>query len=217
MPEVIFPGPAGRLEGYYHPSDVENAPLALVLSPHPQAQGHMNQRIPLALYDLFQQRGFNVLRFNYRGVGHSQGAYDQGAGELADAASALDWLQSFNKNTPFCWTAGYSFGAWVCLQLLMRRPEIEGFLAISPPTNTYDLSFLAPCPSSGLVLYGTEDSITPHEDVTQALSRVRTQKGKKITPQPLEGADHFYRGTYLETMLEDAGAYLDEHLDMVTS
>ena len=126
-------------------------------------------------------------------------------------------FKALTKIRPFAGQQATLLGPGFASNFSCGALKLKVFLAISPPTNTYDLSFLAPCPSSGLVLYGTEDSITPHEDVTQALSRVRTQKGKKITPQPLEGADHFYRGTYLETMLEDAGAYLDEHLDMVTS
>jgi uncharacterized protein len=55
-----------------------------------------------------------------------------------------------------CWVAGFSFGAWIGMQLLMRRPEIEGFISIAPPANLYDFSFLAPCPSSGLIIHGDQ-------------------------------------------------------------
>ena len=81
--------------------------------------------------------GFTVLRFNFRGVGRSQGEYDQGVGELSDAASALDYLQSMNPNAKHCWVAGFSFGAWIGMQLLMRRPEITGFISVARrPTCT---------------------------------------------------------------------------------
>ena len=69
-------------------------------------------------------------------------------------ASALDWAQSVNTEARSCWIAGFSFGAWIGMQLLMRRPEIEGFISIAPPANLYDFSFLAPCPSSGLIIHG---------------------------------------------------------------
>jgi alpha/beta superfamily hydrolase len=105
------------------------------------------------------RRGFSTLRFNFRGVGRSQGSFDRGEGELSDAASALDWLQTYNPNAQFCWIAGFSFGAWIGMQLLMRRPEIESFIAVSPPANIYDFTFLAPCPSSGLVLQGDQDTV----------------------------------------------------------
>ena len=74
MPEVIFTGPAGRLEGRYHPAKQKNAPIAMVLHPHPQFGGNMNNPIVYQVYYAFVHRGFSVLRFNFRGVGRSQGS-----------------------------------------------------------------------------------------------------------------------------------------------
>ena len=90
MPEVFVNGPEGRLEGRYRHGDAPNSPIALVLHPHPQHGGTMNNKIVYALYQAFVRRGFSVLRFNFRGVGRSQGEFDSGLGELSDAASALD-------------------------------------------------------------------------------------------------------------------------------
>ena len=151
MPEIIFNGPEGRLEGRYQPGNSEESPLALILHPHPQMpNGNMNNRITYTLFQTFSALGFAVLRFNFRGVGRSQGVYDEGQGELGDAAAALDWLQMMNRNAKTCWIAGYSFGAWIGMQLLMRRPEISGFISVAPPANSKDFSFLAPCPASGV-------------------------------------------------------------------
>jgi len=111
MPEVIFPGPEGRLEGRYHPQKSKDAPIAIVLHPHPQFGGTMNNKVVYNLHYAFYNMGFTVLRFNFRGVGRSQGEYDLGVGELSDAASALDYLQSMNTNAKHCWVAGFSFGA----------------------------------------------------------------------------------------------------------
>ena len=149
MPEVIFTGPAGRLEGRYQPSKQKSAPIAIVLHPHPQFGGTMNNKIVYELFYMFQKRDFTTVRFNFRGIGRSQGEFDHGTGELSDAAAALDWVQSLHPDSKSCWVAGYSFGAWIGMQLLMRRPEIEGFISIAPQPNIYDFSFLAPCPSSG--------------------------------------------------------------------
>ena len=88
MPEVIFNGPEGRLEGRYHHGKGPNAPLALLLHPHPKFGGTMNNRVVFHMFQAFTRRGFSTLRFNSRGVGHSQGVYDDGLGELSDAASA---------------------------------------------------------------------------------------------------------------------------------
>ncbi|MEJ0060997.1 MAG: alpha/beta hydrolase [Terricaulis sp.] len=194
MPEVIFPGAAGRVEGRYSEPKREGSPIALILHGHPRAGGSMQDRVTVQLYKLFVDFDFAVLRFNFRGIGRSQGVFDNGMGELSDAASALDYLQSMNPNAEQCWVGGYSFGAWIGLQLLMRRPEIDGFLAVSPPANHYDLSFLAPCPASGLILYGTRDSVTTASDMERVVARIRTQKNIKVDHQPIEGADHFFRG-----------------------
>ena len=116
MPEVIFNGSDGRLEGRYVHGEGPTAPLALVLHPHPQHGGTMNNRTVYSMFHMFVKRGFSVLRFNFRGVGRSQGVFDHGQGELRDAAAALDWMQQHNPNSTGCWVAGFSFGAWIAMQ-----------------------------------------------------------------------------------------------------
>ncbi len=78
------------------------------------------------------------------------------------------------------------------MQLLMRRPEISGFISISPPANIYDFSFLAPCPSSGLILHGTKDDLVPEPDVAKFAERLSQQRGITIDYQKIPGASHFY-------------------------
>ena len=138
----------------------------------------MNNQVVYSLYYTFAQRGFSVLRFNFRGVGRSQGFWDGGPGELADAASALDWLQIVKPDAKYCWIAGVSFGTWIAMQLLMRRPEIDGFICVAPPSNLYDFSFLAPCPSSGLMINGDKDRVVP------------TQLGRRAVGQAQDPARH---------------------------
>ncbi len=146
MPEVVLTGAAGRLEGRYAPGKTANAPIALILHPHPKAGGHMNNPVTVQLYHLFMKRGFATLRFNFRGVGKSQGEFDSGIGELADAASALDWLQAMNPQASQCWVAGYSFGAWISMQLLMRRPETDGFISVVAADQRLRLQLPGPLP-----------------------------------------------------------------------
>ena len=211
MPEVIFTGPAGRLEGRFHPSKQRGAPIAVILHPHPQFGGTMNNQIVYNLYYTFAERGFSVLRFNFRGVGRSQGNFDHGSGELSDAAAALDWVQGLHPNAGQCWIAGFSFGAWIGMQLLMRRPEIEGFISVAPPANLYDFSFLAPCPSSGLIIHGDKDAVVPHKDVTGLVDKLKTQKGIVIEQKVVPGANHFFDGK-LEPLMETVTGYLDMRL-----
>ena len=192
MPEIIFPGPDGRLEGRYHPQKERDAPIAIILHPHPQFGGTMNNKVVYNLHYAFHRLGFSVLRFNFRGVGRSQGEFDQGIGELSDAASALDYLQALNPNARACYVAGFSFGAWIGMQLLMRRPEIVGFVSIAPPANMYDFSFLAPCPSSGLIVNGDADRIAPPNDVEKLAAKLKTQRGITIDHVVVPGANHFF-------------------------
>jgi alpha/beta superfamily hydrolase len=208
MPEVIFTGPEGRLEGRYHHSTTQRAPIAIILHPHPQHGGTMNNKVVYNLYHTFVNRGFSVLRFNFRGVGRSQGEFDNGLGELSDAASALDWLQSVNPNTVACWVAGFSFGAWIGMQLLMRRPEVEGFVSIAPPANMYDFSFLAPCPSSGIIVQGTNDDVVPEPSVEKFVNKLKMQKNITIDYSLIKGANHFFKD-HMDQMNEVVGNYVD--------
>ncbi len=211
MPEVIISGPAGRIEARYHHQPEPDAPVAIILHPHPQFGGTMNNQIVYHLYYSFVRRKFSVLRFNFRGVGRSQGLFDNGPGELSDAATALDWMQGYNPDAPFCWIAGVSFGAWIAMQLLMRRPEIEGFIAVAPPANLYDFSFLAPCPSSGLMVNGAEDRVVSTESVIGLVEKLKTQKGVIIDHDVVPGANHFFEG-HVEELMVGVDAYLDKRL-----
>lgn len=211
MPEVIFNGTEGRLEGRYHHSKRSAAPIALMLHPHPLHGGTMNNRVVFGLFQAFQRRGFSVLRFNFRGVGRSQGRFDAGQGELSDAAAALDWMQTVNPNASACWIAGYSFGAWIGMQLLMRRPEIDGFVSISPPAGTLDFTFLAPCPASGLIVHGSKDEVVPSEAVEKLAKKLANQKNVFVDYRLINGADHFY-GERMPELMSTVESYLDRAL-----
>jgi alpha/beta superfamily hydrolase len=215
MPEVIFTGPAGRIEGRFQPSKEKNGPIAIILHPHPQFGGTMNNAITYQLFYMFAKRGFAVLRFNFRGVGRSQGEFDHGEGELSDAASALDWVQTIHPDARACWVAGFSFGSWIGMQLLMRRPEIEGFISIAPQANLYDFSFLAPCPSSGLIVHGDQDKVAPPKDVQTLVDKLKTQKGIVVEQQIMPGANHFFEGQ-VEPLIDICGNYVDRRLAALT-
>ena len=163
---------------------------------------------------MFLDRGFSVLRFNFRGVGRSQGQFDSGIGELSDAASALDWLQALTGDARQCWIAGYSFGAWIGMQLLMRRPEISGFISVAPPANLYDFSFLAPCPASGLIVHGAADKIVPKEDIERLVERLQAQKGITIDYDSIKGANHFFDKD-MSTLEGSISQYLDRRISEI--
>ena len=213
MPEVIIPGPEGRLEGRYGHCKTPNAPIALLLHPHPQHGGTMNNKIVYQLYHAYLRQGFSVLRFNFRGVGRSQGTYDRGEGELSDATAALDFLQVHNPTAQMTWVTGFSFGAWIAMQLLMRRPEIDAFVAVAPPANIYDFGFLAPCPSSGMIVHGTADKIVPADAVAKLVQKLQLQRGIKIEHRSIPGADHFF-SDHTDTLVEHVEEYVQKCLPM---
>ena len=211
MPEVNFNGPEGRLEGRYQRASDPSAPAAIILHPHPQFGGTMNNKVVYHLYQTFLSRGFSVLRFNFRGVGRSRGVFDNGTGELSDAASALDWMQTQNPNASTCWVAGFSFGAWIGMQLLMRRPEISGFVSAAPPANNYDFTFLAPCPASGIIIHGTADDLVPEADVAKLADRLTNQKNITIDYETIEGANHLFEN-YIDDLKLLVNNYLDKRM-----
>jgi len=212
MPEVLIAGPVGRIEARYHQAKDRNAPLAIVLHPHPEHGGTMNNKITYALFRTFVEQGFTALRFNFRGVGRSEGKFDHGEGELSDAAACLDWLQVQNPEPRQCWVAGFSFGAWICMQLLMRRPELDGFIAVAPPANMYDFTFLAACPVSGMILQGAKDEIVTRDSVMKLTAKLSAQRGLHIDYRVIPEADHFF-GHQLPELTGHVNEYLTAALN----
>ena len=202
--EVFIPGPAGRIQAKYTKSKRKNAPVALILQPHPQYGGTMNNRVVVETFISFQKNDFSVIRINFRGVGKSDGNFDHGQGELSDAAIALDWIERENQDYSQCWISGFSFGALICMQLLMRRPEINRFISIAPQPNVYDFSFLAPCPTSGMIVYVKNDALVPSEYLANLKKKLDSQKGIKVQFNEIIGANHFF---------ENKEAHLSKILD----
>ena len=130
---------------------------------------------------------------------------------MSDAAASLDWIQSQVSDSKGCWVAGYSFGAWIAMQLLMRRPEIEGFISISPPANMYDFNFLAPCPSSGIILHGEEDKVVPKDDILRLVEKLQTQRNINIDYKNIAGANHFFENK-TDKLINEVSKYLDSRL-----
>jgi alpha/beta superfamily hydrolase len=94
----------------------------------------------------------------------------------------------------------------------MRRPETDGFISVSPPTNMYDFSFLAPCPASGLILHGSADTIVPPVEVEKVVTKLRTQKGIVIDYELVEDANHFWAERLVEVE-QRVGNYLDKRIE----
>ena len=209
MPEILLNGPIGRLEARYTHNNVPNSPSVLILHAHPGHGGNMNNHLPLKLHKFFSDIGFSSLRFNFRGVGKSDGEHDGSEGELADSAIALDWLQNQNQESKEYWVCGISFGAWVGMQLLMRRPEIPKFILISPPVGKYDFNFLAPCPASGLVISAEKDNLIDNNDVNDVVKKLNKQKSITVKQETIKFADHFFLNNE-QKVIDKIKKYIDQ-------
>ena len=191
--EIFIPGSSGRIQAKYFKSKQRGAPVALVLQPHPQYGGTMNNKIVYETYNCFYKNNFSVIRINFRGVEKSDGVFDNGQGELSDAAAALDWIEKENPGYSQCWVSGFSFGALICMQLIMRRPEVNKFVTISPQPNLYDFSFLSPCPISGIVIYGKNDELVHVDHILNLKKRLSMQKNIDVKFESINNANHFYK------------------------
>ena len=205
--EVFIPGPAGRLEAKYFKSKRKGSPVAVVLHPHPQYGGTMNNRVVQEIYNVFIRNGFSVLRFNFRGVEKSEGTFDNGQGELSDAAAALDWIERENQDYSQCWVSGFSFGSLICMQLIMRRPEVTKFVCVAPQPNVYDFTFLAPCPTSGQIISGESDELVPKTNIDDLKNRLTNQKNIEVDFSSIKNANHFFK-----TKEEDLKNIIDKYI-----
>ena len=190
---IFIPGPSGRIQAKYFKSKKQGAPVALVLQPHPQYGGTMNNRIVYETYNCFYRNNFSVIRINFRGVDKSDGIFDNGQGELSDAAAALDWIERENPGYSQCWVSGFSFGALICMQLIMRRPEVNKFVTISPQPNLYDFTFLSPCPISGTIIFGKNDELVQLDSILNLQKRLSMQKNINVKFEQIQNANHFFK------------------------
>jgi len=209
MVDVVIPGESGKIHAVYHKSANEAAPLAVVLSGNPRAGYHMNDRISYAIFRSFMDIGFSVVRFNYRGVGDSEGTIGAAADNMMDIATVIDWVQNQNEDSDKIWLSGHHTGAWYVLQAMMRRPEVSGFALISPDCGVSDFAFLSPRPNRGLLIQGaaeSEDAISFAPGLTQILKK---QAQIALETIRIKNADSKYSapGT-LKQMYDDLKAYV---------
>ena len=163
-------------------------------------------RAQYAIADYLQSGPKRLQIQAFRGVGKSDGEHDGSEGELADAAIALDWLQNQNQESQDYWICGISFGAWVGMQLLMRRPEILKFVLVSPPVGKYDFNFLAPCPASGVIINADKDSLIEVSLIKDVVRRLNQQKSIDVKQEVIKSTDHFFNN-HEEKVIEKVKKY----------
>ena len=191
LKKIVFNGYTGQMNARFSQGQDSGVPCALILQPNLKHGNALSNRITSHIFYSFVKNNFSTLHVSFNWDENLVDA-EKSTKELADVAAALDWLQLQNSESANFWIASFSFGAWIAMQLLMRRPEIEGFVIASPTVETQDFSFLSPCPISGIILHGGADSLVNEELVAQFVTKLRNQKNSKIEYSVISEADHFF-------------------------
>ncbi len=190
--KVFFRSEDYRLEGMLY----EGGELgSIVTHPHPLYGGNMYNNVVEAMVKAYQDAGHTTLRFNFRGVGESEGRHEGGEGEQGDVEAAIQFLRE-ELGISDLHLAGYSFGAWVNAMGIEKYVGVRTFVMVSPPVAFLDHSFVGPEPRVGLVITGSKDEIAPPALVKDLVDRWNPQARFYI----IEGADHFYWGMEQELM-----------------
>jgi len=160
----------------------------VVTHPHPQYGGDMHNNVMDAVCHAYYEKGYSTLRFNFRGVGQSQGSYDNGVGEQEDVKAALRYLKDLCKKEIDL--AGYSFGAWVNALGLDKYDQVNRVIMVSPPVCFMDMSFLKYSPKIGLVISGADDDIAGVKEIEEMLPVWNPEAVFRV----ILDCDHFYGG-----------------------
>jgi alpha/beta superfamily hydrolase len=161
---------------------------AVITHPHSLYGGSMDNEVVGAITQVYRQQGYTTLRFNFRGVGRSQGEYGGGRGELRDLKIALGYLIGRGKTRIDL--AGYSFGAWVNALLSPDEDLVKRMIMVSPPVDFLDFSSVQRIPPLQLVITGSYDEFAPPARIKTLLSRWNPTALLEV----ISGADHFYEG-----------------------
>ena len=198
-------GPAGTLEAVLEiPGDGEAVAAAVVCHPHPVHGGTMHNKVAHTLARAFVGIGFATLRFNFRGVGESAGAFDDGIGELQDVHAALDYIRDRHPALPL-WLGGFSFGAAMSIRAAAES-SVSGLVSIAPAAHRFagDLSVQPDCP--WLIAHGDEDELVPIEETVEWADSLEPGPELLVFPQ----TSHFFHGKLVE-LREAVRDFVVEH------
>ena len=199
--KITFKSGVCRLEGYWQPGAANKG--VVITHPHPLYGGTMRNPVVETVQSIYQKHGYATLRFNFRGVGSSQGHYDNGAGEQDDVSAAIAFVR--HKTVPAVDLAGYSFGAWVNARVAAeKRTPIESMIMVSPPVGFIEFENTTPLSCLDVVITGSRDDIAPAHHIRALLPAWNPDAQFEV----IDGCDHFYSG-YLEKLESILDRYLE--------
>ncbi|MBS0431381.1 MAG: alpha/beta fold hydrolase [Proteobacteria bacterium] len=173
--EFALPGPAGRLEVATAAAAVEDARAGTVIicHPHPQHGGSLRNKVVTMLERALRESGLDTVRFNFRGVGHSEGAYDEGDGESGDLVAVAQWLRRVRPDDAL-WLAGFSFGSYVALRSA-RSLAAQALVTVAPPVGRWDFEGVAMPECPWLVVQGEDDEVVDPQAVFEWAATLQPQ------------------------------------------
>lgn len=188
---VNIPTPQGHLEGILKPEEEGTQPVytSIVCHPHPLGGGNMHNKVVFKVAQTLQGLNIPALRFNFRGVGHSTGSYDEGRGEMDDVRYALEFLSRRYPGVPTI-IGGFSFGSYVALKVGANDDRAQALIGLGVPARMFQEDTLQNCHKPKFFVHGTEDELTPYDLTIRWFEQVPAPKSM-IT---IEGADHFFQG-----------------------
>jgi len=197
---LFIPGSGGRLEALLW--SVAESPAgtpslaALVCHPHPLFGGTMHNKVVYQTAKTLHRFGIPVLRFNFRGVGSSEGQHDKGRGEREDVVAAIDFMAEQYPDAPLL-LAGFSFGSWVGLEVACRHARVTEMIGLGLPVASVDVrdfSYLAHCSKPKLLACGEFDTFGPPDALRSLVAQFPPQTAGSVTVSVIRGADHFFAG-----------------------
>jgi alpha/beta superfamily hydrolase len=184
-------GPVGRLEALLdEPAAGVDVRAAVVFAhPHPQYGGTMHSKVVYQAAKALGRIGCAVLRFNFRGVGSSAGAFDEGVGESDDFRAGLDFMQQRYQNVRL-WAGGFSFGAWIGLTVAVQNPRVSTMIGIAPPVARYDMEAVRRSAKAKFFIQGERDELCPLKQMQEFYAHCEEPKELVV----IDAADHLFDG-----------------------
>jgi alpha/beta superfamily hydrolase len=198
--KIRFLSNGHEIEGRLEKSSLQKG--VVITHPHPLYGGDMHNNVVAAIARVYRQHGYTTLRFNFRGVGNSQGGYGDGVGEQEDVRAAISHLADLGIGQIDL--AGYSFGAWVNALAATNNLNIKNMVMVSPPVAFVDFGSISDLGSLRLIITGSRDDIAPAEIIKQAYAGWNAEAQFEV----INGADHFYMG-YLDKLEAILTAFLE--------
>ena len=199
--KIRFMSDGCEIEGRLEKSSLQRG--VVITHPHPLYGGDMHNNVVAAIARVYRQKGYTALRFNFRGVGNSQGSYGDGVGEQEDVRAAVSYLADLGIGQIDL--AGYSFGAWVNALAVRDESPLANMIMVSPPVALIDFGSISGLGSLRLIVTGSRDDIAPPDRIKKSYAAWNAAARFEV----ISGADHFYAG-YLDKLEAILATYLED-------